>query len=122
MGYCGSLSTDHPEYLVATRDDDLYLNLVDMDRQLKHEFTEPIVRTALEFIDTRIGSTDVLIHCNQGRSRSPALALLYLAKRDGAIIDTSYGDATAAFRERYPRFAPGRGVDAYLRAYWDAFQ
>lgn len=118
VGYRGSLPQSHNEYLVAERETDLYLNMVDMDRQLSHEFTEPIVAAALGFIEKHIVSRDVLVHCNQGMSRSPALAMLYLAKREGVVPDSSYGAAREAFSDRYPRFQPGRGVDAYLREYW----
>lgn len=118
VGYSGNLSQGHPEYLVAPRDSDLYLNIVDMDRKLSHEFTEPIVSAALDFIENHLGSRQVLIHCNEGRSRSPSLAMLYLAKRERVIPDTSYREAKSAFQERYPRYAPGRGVESYLLEYW----
>jgi len=64
----------------------------------------------------------VLVHWNQRVSRSPAMAMLYLAKRDGVIPDTSYDAAREVFRERYPRFQPGRGVAAYLTDHWTALE
>lgn len=118
VGYRGSLPQSHEEYLVAPRETDLYLNLVDMERKLSHEYTEPIVVAALDFIEDHIGSRRVLVHCNQGMSRSPALAMLYLAKREAVIPDGSYGEAKAAFEDWYPRFRPGSGIDAYLRDRW----
>lgn len=118
VGYRGSLSSDHPEYLIADREANLYLNLVDMDQPLSHEYTEPIIEAAFDFIDTHLPDREVLIHCNQGQSRSPALALLYLAKRKKAIPDKDYATAKAAFSERYPTFTPGNGVESYLREYW----
>lgn len=118
VGYTGSLPQDHPEYLVAARDSDLYLNIVDMDRKLSHEYTEPIVSAALDFMDEHGADREVLVHCNKGQSRSPALAMLFLAKRRNAIPDASYSEAKQDFSERYPGFRPGRGVDAYLREYW----
>jgi predicted protein tyrosine phosphatase len=96
----------------------LYLNIVDMDRKLSHEYTEPIVSATLDFIDDHIGSRQILIHCNEGRSRSPSLAMLYLAKRAGVITDASYSDAKSAFQELYPIYAPGRGIEAYLDDRW----
>lgn len=118
VGYQGSLSSDHPEYLVADREADLYLNLVDMDRPLSHEYTEPIIEAAFDFINIHLPDREVLIHCNQGQSRSPALALLYLVKREEVIPNEDYATAKAAFSERYPAFVPGNGVDSYLRKYW----
>jgi len=122
VGYTGSLPQDHPEYLTSRRDGDLYLNIVDMDRKLSHEFTEPIVTAALDFVEDHHGEQQVLIHCNKGQSRSPALAMLYLAKRAGQITDAGYADARQEFDELYPQFRPGRGVDAYLRDYWSALE
>jgi len=118
VGYQGSLPQDHPEYLTSRQDSDLYLNIVDMDRKLSHEYTEPIVTATLDFVSEHHGEQQVLIHCNKGQSRSPALAMLYLAKRAGEMPDTSYADARAEFQELYPRYRPGRGVDAYLTDYW----
>ncbi|MFC5133733.1 MULTISPECIES: dual specificity protein phosphatase family protein [Haloferacaceae] len=122
VGYKGSLPQDHPEYLTSKRDGDLYLNIVDMDRELSHEFTEPIVAATLEFVEEHLGEKQVLIHCNKGQSRSPALAMLYLAKRASEIPDESYADARQEFQDLYPRFQPGQGVDAYLRDYWSALE
>lgn len=122
VGYSGSLSSSHPEYLVAERGTDLYLNMVDMARQLRHEYTEPIISAALDFTEKHIALRNVLIHCNQGMSRSPCLALLYLAKRDGAIPGTSFTDAKEAFRDLYPRFHPGNGINKYLHEYWAALE
>lgn len=118
VGYSGNLSQDHPEYLVASRGDEVFLNLVDMDRKLDHGYTEPIVSAALDFIGDYIESTPVLVHCNKGESRSPALALLYLSKRSDVITDSSYREAKGEFLGLYPSFRPGRGVDAYLRDFW----
>ena len=119
VGYSGSLPQDHPEYLVATRDSDLYLNIVDMDRKLSHDYTEPIVSAALDFIDENIESREVLIHCNKGQSRSPALAMLFLAKRREEISNTSYHQAKREFKDLYPQYRPGNGVEAYFSDYWD---
>lgn len=105
VGYSGSLPQDHPEYLVAERENGLYLNLVDMDRPLAHEFMAPVVTAALAFIEDRIETTNVLIHCDQGRLRSLALALLYLAKREGAIPARTYRTARDALVERYRGFS-----------------
>lgn len=110
VGYEGNLRQNHLEYLVVKRDTDLYLNLVDMDRKLSHQYTEPIVLAALDFIEGHIDTGPVLVHCNKGMSRSPALALVYLATRAGTIPDTSYMAAKEAFNDRYTAFDPGRGV------------
>ena len=104
---------------MAHRDgSDLYLNMVDMDRKQKPQFMDPMISETLEFIDEHIDSAQVLIHCNQGQSRSPSLALLYLAKRDKHVSNENYDQASEEFRELYPHFNPGRGIHLYLQDYW----
>jgi hypothetical protein len=117
VGYRGSLPQDHEEYLVSSQGSDLYLNIVDMD-SLEKEYTEPILNDALDFIEEKISNNQVLIHCNQGRSRSPGIALLFLAKRRGEISDSSYREAKKEFQELYSNYRPGRGIDSYLRKHW----
>lgn len=67
VGHKGSLPQDHPEYLTSRRDGDLYLNIVDMERKLSHEFMEPIVSATLDFVEEHRGEQQVLIHCNKGQ-------------------------------------------------------
>lgn len=115
---CGNPSAGHPDYLVYRDRNDLYLNMVDMERKQKHEFMEPMVAAALDFVDEQLDSTTVLIHCNKGQSRSPSVAMLYLAKRAAEVSDDGYRQATSDFRERYSQYNPGRGIQLYLQDYW----
>lgn len=116
---CGNPPQGHPDYLVHRDGSDLYLNMVDMDRKQKHQFMDPMISETLEFIGDHMGSTQVLIHCNQGQSRSPSLAMLYLAKRTNEISDESYNQASTEFQELYPRFNPSRGIHLYLQDHWN---
>lgn len=110
---------NHPNYLVLEEETDLYLNMVDMDRKQQHQFMEPMISAALDFTGQHIDSHNILFHCNQGQSRSPSLALLYLAKRDNQITDESYTEATTQFQQLYPKHNPGRGIRLYLEDYWN---
>ena len=92
--------------------------MVDMNRTLSHKFTEPIITTALDFIEKNIGEKNILIHCNLGRSRSPALALLFLAKRNSILNNASYQEAKKDFMNIFPYYQPGIGIDSYLNLYW----
>ncbi|OFX51315.1 MAG: hypothetical protein A2046_03985 [Bacteroidetes bacterium GWA2_30_7] len=118
VGYKGSLKKNHPYYLILERGNHLFLNMVDMDVPLSHEFTEPIVTTALDFIDRNIATKKILIHCNLAQSRSPALALLFLAKRKGIINNESYQRAKEDFIKLYLNYNPGKGVESYLIKHW----
>lgn len=122
IGYRGSLPQNHPEYLIRQDDRDLYLNMVDMARKQSHEFMQPMISAALDFIDEHVDSTPVLIHCNQGQSRSPTLGMLYLAKRASEISNENYPTAASEFRELYPRYNPGRGIHLYLQEYWNQLE
>lgn len=120
VGYRGNLSSSHENYLIKENEKHLYLNMVDMDR-LMREFTEPIIKKAIEFIKNNIKKNKIFIHCNVGLSRSPALALIFLAKVSGEISDKSYDEAKNDFLKLYPSYQPGRGIDDYLRKQWNVF-
>jgi len=118
VGYRGNLNKNHPNYLIFEKENHLFLNMVDMDMPLSHEFTEPIVSAALGFIEKNIKSKNVLIHCNEGQSRAPALALLFLAKRKNIISNENYQKAKVEFIRLFPNYQPGRGIEIYLINYW----
>lgn len=117
LGYTGSLPNNDPHYLIAKKPQNIYLNLVDMPQELKPEFTDPILKSAIEFIDTHWPQKPVLIHCNQGASRAPSVALVYLAKKS-LIANSSYNSAVSAFAPKYPDFSTGAGIELYLRNNW----
>ena len=119
VGYRGNLNKNHPNYLILEEEKHLYLNMVDMNMMLSHEFTEPIIKTALDFIGRNINSKEVLIHCNLGRSRSPALALLFLSKRKNVLCSDNYQEAKKQFIKLFPNYIPGIGIDSYLSKYWN---
>lgn len=118
VNYKGSLQPNHPNYLIKENGKHLYLNMVDMDR-LMDKFTRPIINKAMEFMRENIKDHNILIHCNVGLSRSPGLALVFLAKISKEISNDSYDEAKKDFIKLYPAYQPGRGVDDYLRKYWD---
>ena len=91
LHYSGNLPSTHPNYLICEEENHLYLNIVDMDRILPR-FTDIIFFKAIEFIEKNISTKQILVHCNVGQSRSPAIALVYMAK-NGLITNSSYIDA-----------------------------
>lgn len=121
LGYSGrAASKDHPEYLIARRDDRLILNLVDV-ADVNYVAAE-IVDAALEAIREHLDHSKVLVHCNQGQSRSPSIALLYLSRYTDRFAGMDVDDAIAAFREIYPPYAPARGMADYVRLNWARYQ
>ncbi len=118
VGYRGNLSSTHPNYLVFVTTDHLYLNMVDMEREFLPKFTHPIMKSSFDFIEKYLSVKPILIHCNQGFSRSPSIGLVYLARKN-EISNTSYINAKNSFLEKYPQYAPGRGIELYLRNNWN---
>ena len=112
--YDKSLDSDHPNYLSFERGNHLYLNMVDPPIPLfKHE----TFKTFFEFVDRHIAERTVVIHCNQGRSRAPSLALLYMAKRLKLLPDTDYRSARIEFEKKFP-YLPGKGIETFLSKEW----
>jgi hypothetical protein len=118
LGYTGrGAPPSDPEYLVAKRPGELMLNLVDMP-VLKEQYTNPIFEAAFEAIDENLAAgKKVLVHCNEGKSRAPTIALLWLGMQDG-LQGKSFDWASGYFSELYPEYDPGAGVEAYARARW----
>jgi len=119
VGYRESLPNTHPNYLVLERENDLVLNIIDPPRPLF------MPKTFLDFLSFSEKHWDqgqsLLIHCNLGLSRSPSLALLFMAKGLHKISETSFEAAKSDFVKIYPRYMPGLGIQMYLHEHWDQF-
>lgn len=105
----------HPEYLFAYREGELCLNLVDVPdpAYVPHAvMTEAIATIARELA----AGKKVLVHCNQGKSRSPMIAMLWMCLHTDVFDDCDYDAAAAAFTKIYPAFAPAGGMAGYARA------
>jgi len=110
---------DHPEYLIAARPGRLILNLVDVENV---SFIAPeIVDAALSAIRDNIETSRVLVHCNQGMSRSPTIALLYLLKYTNALGVMDHEMAVRTFQLLYPSYVPARGMADYVTLNWERY-
>lgn len=116
VGYAGSLSSSHPNYLILQQDNDLFLNIIDPPIPL---FMPQLFIEFVLFSNKHWGQgKKLLIHCNQGESRAPSLALLFLAKSLSVIDKSSYQAARKEFETIYPRYNPGRGIETYFTQNW----
>lgn len=116
VGYSGSLPSNHPNYLFLERGDDLFLNIIDPPVPLfKIELFEAYLSFAKRATDA---GKSLLIHCNQGESRAPSLALVFLAKVRGAIANDSYAAARSDFERLFQGYRPGRGIQTFLSTNW----
>ena len=121
LGYSGrGAPKGHPEYLVARRGNRLMLNMVDADNPMF--FQKEMIDHTLDFIDEMNASKqNVLVHCNQGESRGPSIALLYMAARLDALPVDSLEAAEGKFRLIYPNYRPKFGIREHLRQYWQHY-
>lgn len=111
----------HPEYLVARRGARIMLNIVDTDNPAFFS-KEGLIDPALNFLDEqRSKELKILIHCNQGESRAPSIALLYMAARLGVLPTDSLEAAEVRFRPLYPNYFPKPGIRGHLRQYWQQY-
>jgi hypothetical protein len=116
LGYQGSLPNSHPNYLTLYDGSDLFMNIIDPPVPL---FMAPSFSNFLRFSEEHWSAGQkLLIHCNQGESRAPSLALLFLAKCRHAIDNTSYLSARSEFETLYSRYNPGKGIQTYFSKNW----
>ena len=122
LGYTGrGAPKDHPEYLFARRGDRLILNLVDAADPAY--IPKEIIDAALSFIHESLHNGQrVLVHCNQGASRSAGIGLLYLAAYTDRLTGISFMEAETEFRRIYPLYNPSRGVHGFLTANWEQYR
>lgn len=116
-GYTGrGAPKDDPEYYVARRGNRMALNLIDVENV--DWMPPPIFDAALEFISEGLhAGKNVLIHCNQGGSRAPAIALLWL-HLNASGWRLPFEEAEEKFRAIYPAYAPAGGPREYVRRAW----
>lgn len=121
LGYTGRAAPkDHPEYLYARRGTRLILNIVDTDDP--NYFPDEMIDEALFFLDDVLiekQEGQILVHCNQGESRAPTLALLWLGSRIWDPYVVSFEEAEERFRQLYPAYNPRYGIREYVRMNWD---
>jgi len=119
LGYTGrSAPKDDPEYLMARRSDRLILNMIDAERAAF--FHPDMVWAGVEFIHAELErGQKVLVHCNQGGSRAPGMAFLYLWKHHSFCVDKPYDVGEIEFRKTlYPDFQPSLGLREFIRVEW----
>ena len=113
LGYTGrGAPKDSPEYLIAVRDDELILNLVDAAD--KKWIAGECFDAAVEYIDAAYDDgVPVLVHCNQGGSRGPGIIFywMYCTAEDSGDFENTVDYFT---EEMYEDFNPGAGVRAFL--------
>lgn len=123
VGYNGNLSPIHPDYAYKIIRNRMALNLVDMDSYSANylQFNKDMFEKAFNFLDNQLkAGNKVLIHCNQGESRSPSLTMLYLA-RIGALPKDNFLNTFIKFKMKYPIMNPKKNIITTVENLWDIF-
>lgn len=124
VGYKGmGAPRDHAEYLFCYRQDGdcrrLILNMVDAPKP--EFFADAMIDEALSFMAKSLeGGFKLLVHCNQGGSRAPSLALLYLRRTSAQWQAMDFAEAEKALALLYPPYDPANGIRAYVERRWNA--
>lgn len=113
VGYTGRhCEIDHPEYLMAPRHGRIAMNLIDSDAKY---IPPQLIRSILDIVDIWLKKgSKILIHCNQGISRSPMLGFLYLLKFTKKIKSVNLEIALTEFKSIYNNFNPSLGVIEFI--------
>lgn len=119
LGYSGrAVSKEHPEYLIAERENRLILNLVDVDNPAF--ISKSIIDKAISCIAGHIDEMKVLVHCNQGASRSATIGLLYLHYA-GIINTADFEQAESQYTTLYPLYMPANGMRLFAQSHWKEY-
>lgn len=83
-------------------------------------FENVLFEKSLEFIDEHLNNgKKILIHCNQGISRSPSIGLLFLATKN-KIRNINFEMVMEDFQKIYPNYAPS-GIREFLTLNWSNY-
>jgi len=110
---------NHPEYLYAERKNRLYLNLVDAPKS--EYISEEIIDKTLIYIKYKLKENKkILVHCNQGMSRSAIIGMLFLASI-GKFSGKNFENAEKEYKKIYFDYNPSSGVKGYAMINWDKY-
>lgn len=122
LGYSGrSCDKNNEEYLFAYRDDNnrLICNLVDVP--LIDYISPIIIDECMKFIYSKtLERKNILINCNLGESRSPIIAMLYLATIN-YFNEKSFEESEKEFKKIYKEYKPAKGVYDYAKINWNKY-
>jgi protein-tyrosine phosphatase len=103
-------------YLICEQPNLLSVNWVDATDPAYFNYNNQgvtVCKRIMEFIDRH---PHTLIACDQGISRSPSIALLYIYR----LTTLDYDHSAEIFKKDYPSYNPGKGISSFLRDNWEA--
>ncbi len=99
----------------------LYINWVDSADMKYFDFENNGVKIfikILDFIDKWIKVKKVFIHCDEGISRSPTIAMIYMSKRLKVINNKDHVYAEHEFQKIYENYWAGKGISDFVFKNW----
>lgn len=119
LGYTGRAAPKDSPYYLFLYDihNHLILNIVDTPDP--RFFSDLMIDEAINYCLNGIEKgKKVLVHCNQGESRAPTIALMIL-KKLGAVSN-DFDEAVEYFKRVYAPYNPNDGILEYARNRWDS--
>ena len=119
LGYTGRAAPKDSPYYLFLYDihNHLILNIVDVPNP--RFFNDLMIDEAIKYcLEGLSKQKKVLIHCNQGESRAPTIALMVLRKL--GVVSSDFDDAVDYFNSIYESFRPNNGILEYARNRWDS--
>lgn len=118
LGYAGNAAPKGPTYLAVTKGNRMALNFIDaMDPNF---IPVDMVKKGIRYVYERLEAGDkVLVACNQGHSRGPTTAMLFL--RSVGELPGNFHRGEQVFHTLYHKYEPGEGVRTFARQQWSAF-
>jgi|GEM_PF-1402173 len=107
--------------VLIEEDNHLYLNWVDSPDMKYFDFNNKgtdVFISILDFIDKWINCRKVIINCDEGISRSPTIAMVYMAKRTKEISNKDHVFAERDFSNIYESYWAGKGISDFVFKNW----
>ena len=123
VGYSGNLPSTHEDYALKRKGNEMALNLVDMHFFSENylDFNKDMFEQAFSFLDEYYkNGKRIYIHCNEGKSRSPSLGMLYMA-RLGGFDYADFENSLEKFKKIYPTYEPKKNIFETVKRLWDYF-
>lgn len=80
-------------------------------------YDEGMMNEAINYVISALKlNKKVLIHCNQGETRTPSIVLLIL-RQLGVYTDT-FESVEINFKQKYPIYNPTQGIRDYAVHHW----
>jgi hypothetical protein len=99
--------------VLRTNAREMALNMIDAEKA--SFFPDEMINAGLDFItDTFAEGESILLHCNQGISRSPSMAFLWMFEH--GFLDKEFRYAVPQFKKIYKDWGPANGIWDYLKA------